>query len=277
MHPLGALLQRVLLPTRSPARLVTSRPRCIAAAHTRSRRAARRGPAAPGLVGGFFAGTEIEGDHLAVRREMLDGLHLDDRRRPRCGSRSARCRSTPAAQRTYRAGLDARVRSVVGRSGRGRRRERAGDVGGHVTRASVHPTCLGADPGHRGEWAPPEITYSRRRPGLAPAAPRRPDRTLTAVKTRWVGLATSCVETFLRWGSCARAVRTLRERIQKGRRLATRTPVWGSERGFGRRPMSGWPAGGPNIWQRPVRRSRGQPSARPAHTIQRDLAAKGPC
>jgi hypothetical protein len=44
---------------------------------------------------------------------------------------------------------------------------------------------------------------------LAPTAgvgsPRRPDRTLTAVKTVWAGSATSCVETFLHWGSCARA------------------------------------------------------------------------
>src|SRR6266581_4802008 len=51
------------------------------------------------------------------------------------------------------------------------------------------PSCLGArdlparstrPPGRVGS---PKITYPHRRPGLAPAAPRRPDRTLTAVKT----------------------------------------------------------------------------------------------
>jgi hypothetical protein len=38
--------------------------------------------------------------------------------------------------------------------------------------ALVPAPCPGAHPGHRGEWAPPKITHPRRRPGLAPAAPR---------------------------------------------------------------------------------------------------------
>jgi hypothetical protein len=65
----AALTRRVLPPTRTPARfLMTPRPRCMAAADTSSGRVARRGAAGSGgLVGGFFAGTEVEGDHLAVR------------------------------------------------------------------------------------------------------------------------------------------------------------------------------------------------------------------
>jgi hypothetical protein len=68
---------------------------------------------------------------------------------------------------------------------------------------SLVPACMRPDrvlTPATGRVSSPEITYSRRRPGLAPAAPRRPDRTLTVVKTAWAGLATSCAETFVHWG-----------------------------------------------------------------------------
>jgi len=72
--------------------------------------------------------------------------------------------------------------------------------------------------------------------------------------------------------------RTRRERIHRGRRLTrTRGHRSGDPRGdsVADRCPGGRPAG--QTGTAPVRRSRGQPSARPAHTIQRGLAAKGPC
>jgi len=50
-----------------------------------------------------------------------------------------------------------------------------------------------------------------------------------------------------------------------------RTPVWGSEGGFGRRPVSGWPAGGPN-WHSP-----GPSFARPTVSATGSHYSARPC
>jgi hypothetical protein len=113
---------------------------------------------------------------------------------------------SPGADRTLRLGRDRRSRTGSSTDrpqwiAAGLRFPSMGR--GHVTRASWHATCLGADPGHRASGLPPK-SPTRAAGRVGSCRPRRPDRTLTAVKTVWAWLATSCGETFLSWGSCAR-------------------------------------------------------------------------
>ncbi len=112
---------------------------------------------------------------------------------------------------------------------------------------------LDARPRPSGEWASPRNHRLAPTAGVGWCRPPTADRTLTAVMAVLARVATSCTERSPPAILCSSQNRSRRDRIQRWRRTGhARTPVGGSDRGgFGRRPVSGWSAGGPDLWHRP--------------------------